>query len=693
MLSLSTCTNIIDVPDGDASLNICFRNNDVASRSSSINNDFFTLLSDDSNDSLPCFVESGETILSRSTPVNDASQVTDIGCYAFINSEKTLYINGENFHNNSGIFESANNYYWPGNHTTLDFYNYSPYNAAGLTFSGDYNSPSFSYTVPVNANEQPDLLLARTTEVAGDKNASLPVTMKHVLAAVTVKSTVRLEHSTVTNIAFKNIAATGVLTWENNEPVWALGSTKKDVSASSTYSTTEGVDGAEVLETRQTFMLLPQTLDDVVMEVTVRDNGSGKSRILTMPLSKSQIKNWEMGRTTVYHLGISAPGTLEFTTTNPPVQDAHYVIYRTSIKAADLDGHSWHLEASADDGANVSVQLASEANEYARDHGFWTDVEATEKNPTGVSARGTASFISKATGELPILVFLPENAGDNDRTITLRLYADKHPNNAKTLTITQTHPAWNGNLGWEQCQDDDPEPFGFNWDRKVAYIFPYSLGGWPLQYTENEAKELITSVINQFNASSYATYNVRYFANKVYTRAWILLDYSKLNTLASTNPTDGLLNTTTLANGRTAFTGILEYALPRTVKDEVGASGSMFRLPDTGDPSGIPRPSGNDLEEIEKCALTILLKKNRYYLNKTELKGAITIAPYVADENIKWFMPAIDQFNQKPSTVIDPIATDAWSSTASSNSTQYLGDGTTASRSTTHNIRACRLRE
>lgn len=701
MLSLSACTNTTDIPERDASLNICFRNNDVASRSASINNDFFTLLSDDGNDSLPCFVEYGETILSRSTPVNDASQLTDIGCYAFINSEKALYINGINFHNNGDIFESANNYYWPGNHTTLDFYNYSPYNATGLTFNGDYNSPTFFYTVPVNANEQPDLLLARTTGVPGDKNTSLPVTMKHVLAAVTVKSTVRLEHSTVTRIAFKNVAANGVLTWENNEPIWSLGNTKNDVSASSTYSTTEGVDGAEVLETSQTFMLLPQTLDGVVMEVTVRDNGSGNSRTLSMPLAQSQIKNWEMGRTTVYHLGISAPGTLEFTTTNPPVQDAHYIIYRTSIKAADLDGHSWHLEASADDGANVSVQLASEANEYARDYGFWTDVEASDNVPGTKSARGTASFVSSATGELPILLFLPENISDHDRTITLRLYADRHPNTAKELQITQTHPAWNGTLGWEQIQEDIPQQFGFNWTRTTSYQFVYSVlnlssegyiaGG---KYNGKQIRAIIANLQNLYNAESYTSVDHAFYQGN--RRIYLYFDYTRLNNISAASVNDGLANTLNLSAGRSAFTGVLEYALQNTKKTEDGKEGEpLFRenAHNDGDNKHMPITSGNSLSELQDCALSTLLKKNRYYLNTTSSNGATTVAPYIAEENIKWFMPAKDQFSQKPSAVIDPIATDAWSSTAASASAQYLGDGTTASRSADHNIRACRLRE
>lgn len=700
MLSLSACTNTTDIPERDASLNICFRNNDVASRSASINNDFFTLLSDDGNDSLPCFVEYGETILSRSTPVNDASQLTDIGCYAFINSEKALYINGINFHNNGDIFESANNYYWPGNHTTLDFYNYSPYNATGLTFNGDYNSPTFFYTVPVNANEQPDLLLARTTGVPGDKNASLPVTMKHVLAAVTVKSTVRIEHSTVTNIAFKNVAANGVLTWENNEPIWSLGNTKKDVSASSIYSTTEGIDGAEVLETSQTFMLLPQALDGVVMEVTVRDNGSGNSRTLSMPLAQSQIKNWEMGRTTVYHLGISAPGTLEFTTTNPPVQDAHYVIYRTSIKAADLDGHSWLLEASADDGANVSVQLASEANEYARDYGFWTDVEATDNIPGTKSARGTASFVSSATGELPILLFLPENVSDRDRTITLRLYADHHPNAAKELQITQTHPsaASDGTL-WEVYNESGNGIYGYVYDAIHTYFYNishiYLWSGWT--NVTNSVNNLISQYSIPSNIISHSKF--RYGSYQTETRYYVSIDFSELNDLTgrAKSSNNGYQNTLDLYNfGGPAITSAFENALLQLKRSDGQIA---FRPRDNSSNAdnnvGSRAPLWINGTEISKTQiLAEVLKKNRYYLNTINSSDYTTTAPYIVPSEIKWYLPAYEQFSNAPAS--DSFSADKslyWSSTAAAGSNSYLGDGSTASRSTEHNIRACRLRE
>ena len=86
----------------------------------------------------------------------------------------------------------------------------------------------------------------------------------------------------------------------------------------------------------------------------------------------------------------------------------------------------------------------------------------------------------------------------------------------------------------------------------------------------------------------------------------------------------------------------------------------------------------------ESQALSIVLKKNRYYLNRYT-------APRITEDNIVWYLPAYEQFSNLPAGSFTP--NDFWSSTAYDNATQaYLGNGTPASRTTQKRIRVVRNR-
>ena len=95
----------------------------------------------------------------------------------------------------------------------------------------------------------------------------------------------------------------------------------------------------------------------------------------------------------------------------------------------------------------------------------------------------------------------------------------------------------------------------------------------------------------------------------------------------------------------------------------------------------------------ESQALTLALKKNRYYLNRyTDTgTGMETTAPRITEDNIVWYLPAYQQFNSLPAGSFSPA--DFWSSTAYNNATQaYLGNGMPATRNTQKKVRVVRNR-
>ena len=89
-------------------------------------------------------------------------------------------------------------------------------------------------------------------------------------------------------------------------------------------------DGTEVATGEATFMMLPQTLPTgAKVKVVFHSNVTGEERTLEAIIGGME---WPQGQTVTYKLSISPEYELEFTS-EPEIQDAHYVIYPIHIKA------------------------------------------------------------------------------------------------------------------------------------------------------------------------------------------------------------------------------------------------------------------------------------------------------------------------------------------------------------------------
>lgn len=362
------------------------------------------------------------------------------------------------------------------------------------------------------------------------------------------------------------------------------------------------------------------------------------------------------------------------------------------------DGKAWTLTARASDGADVSVQLTAEADTFATKHGFWIDKYMTNGTTiTSESARGTNTVKGSGSGDFPLTVFLPENVSDADRTITLTLNVDGLPADcAVTQDITQVSPLWNSTTGWEQIDDHISGMYGFYYNAQHVYVYNYWSSSSVIDGVESSVKQLV----NQYNASSYVTYKRYSRWIPPYYRFYVLIDYSKLNNLGgkALSSTAGLENTKELFRlGGPAISETFKNALFTLKKVQDGSQ--AFRERDKpgmenskDDEYNLPEwIDGTEIKESQM--LTLVLKKNRYYLNRyTDSQGYATTAPLIREEDIKWYLPAYEQFNGMPAEYTVPA--DYWSSTSYNDAEHsYAGNGALQQRTAQLKIRVARNRE
>ena len=183
-------------------------------------------------------------------------------------------------------------------------------------------------------------------------------------------------------------------------------------------------------------------------------------------------------------------------------------------------------------------------------------------------------------------------------------------------------------------------------------------------------------------------------------RAYILLDYSKLNNITGADSgTDGFSNTLALyRQAGTTATSQFETILKTTLKTESGKeTENMFRLPNDDEVSSgkVPAESGtaNDLSAV----MEIIQKKNRYYVQKksqTDSNGnpIVTYVPYFFENDLKWYLPAYGQFQYfvpNPNIAGDAAA-NYWSSTTAGTTTAWTGGGEEKDRDLEYRVIAVR---
>lgn len=356
--------------------------------------------------------------------------------------------------------------YWPGENRTLQFFAWAPANAAFTATPGSPESTTFEYEVPALAADQKDIVVATTDPYVGNYEQQVPLTFKHILTAVKFETGSQMQPGTIKSVALKGVKKSGTYkafpTGSTGEGTWTLNDATADYTQELNETTTgTETNGTPVTAEEGTFMMLPQTLPDgAEVEVVFQDGTSGQERTMSASIAGTQ---WPQGKTVTYKLSITPE--YEFKLSDERTLDAHYEIYTTSLVVSGVAaGQSWTITAPND----VTVQAQSDMNRWAR-QGYWTDRNINERGDDSGSARGTSSYSNSGSGEFPIAIFVPENIGDDKRSIALSISVNG--NAVQTINIEQYVPSWYGsNIGCERLEGD-PQPWGFYWSNDYALTF------------------------------------------------------------------------------------------------------------------------------------------------------------------------------------------------------------------------------
>ena len=549
---------------------------------------------------------------------------------------------------------SSSIYYWPDN-GSLRFLAWAPLDAeldeSPVKPSEDVNKTTIKYTVPADLSKQRDLVAAATgynASPAGGVCAPVSLQFKHLCTAVVVKTGATMAPGTIKSVTVTNVRNSG--TYDMLRSAWTLNNATTSYTVSpnmATGSTT--AEGTKLNADDATFMLLPQTLGaESKLEVMFHDNISGRDRLLTASLNGAE---WPMGKTVTYRLSITPEYELEFTS-EPQVQDAHYVIYPIKIKVDPGLTGGWKLKSTS-----PKVTLRKNLTEL-EEVGYWIEED-----------RGTQTIEGTESGDITVYAFLEENVTNAERDVVLELSPKGFPSATPAkFTIRQLCPSWNADgLGCERIEGKKYQ-WGFLWGDNMKMV--YTVPGWILK------KWWVEIVLTWFN--DYGKY-ITVDRDSWSTSFRVTIDFNKIpSPNVAKSPTDGIKNSSELYN----FNGISDVsALIKRLENWGGTTNQTFPLNPT------------------EFAVRAAVMKNKFN-KEVQSAGTETIErPILKDENLVWYLPAKDEF----STLVDdeyPLQGNYWTSTASDiseddeNAYKYiLNSGASLEKRTTLlNVRAVRKR-
>ena len=246
--------------------------------------------------------------LTRATPIKNDNMYNSFGVSAYSYTGSWSESRTPDYFYNATASKSGSDYvlssayYWPGASYKMRFFAYAPKDNGHYVLSGSAyaGSPVISVTVPVDVNEQEDLLVAKTNELSGNTNTAVPLTFRHALTAVRFVCGDNMQGGTVKSVSLKNVYSKG--TYNMGTQSWSDVDTPADFSQTLDKSTTGTPDEALTTDA-QTFMMIPQTLPDgAQIEVVFTDN-SGTDYTLTADIKGTE---WPIGKTVIYKISRSS---------------------------------------------------------------------------------------------------------------------------------------------------------------------------------------------------------------------------------------------------------------------------------------------------------------------------------------------------------------------------------------------------
>lgn len=509
-----------------------------------------------------------------------------------------FYMNTDVTDKGNNLWSSDRTYIWPGKAHTLTFYAWAPADA-GITSPSSPESTTLEYTVPTTVTDQKDVVVATTEEIAGNANTTQPLAFRHICTAVKFKVGDQMQAGTIKKITISGVHNSGAYDMASDS--WQLGSNTTAFSIEQDIEMTGNESGSMITDGENTFMMLPQELPaGAKVEIIFHDSQAGTDRTFSASIGGM---TWPQGKTVTYTLSITPEYELEFTS-QPALQDAHYIIYPIHIKANDVPG-GWTITSSDPDNVTLRTDLT-----ILTRRGFWIEED-----------KGTASVSSTAQGDdITIYAFLTENAGEENRTVTLEMRPTNLPDAApQTFTIEQLCPSWNGNLGCERIEEYDEGFTGYPWGFK-----------WPegMKITYNMRNAGLGDLIKNALLNAYLSWFTDY--NDFITKDTWLLSITSVTinfdavpqVRVATSESDGAKNTSELYN----YNGINDVSTLMSV------------LEDWGGTTEDVLPVNPEAFAARACAM-----KNKFHKTIEEHGGQTIEIPVLEEEDLVWYLPARNQ--------------------------------------------------
>lgn len=685
--------------------------------------------------------------LSRGAALSE-SNLTSFAVYASSTNNNVVrsYIKDWRINRDAltGDCTSDKAYIWPGNQYTLQFMAFAPYNPQGLTINQNANEAlptSFTYELPNDAVNQADILLATTSDYAGDYYLDVPLTFKHLCSAVNVKVGT-IPQGSIKAITFKNIYNKGTYTIAND--AWSVNNASKDnfsvdfVGAQAEYPTSGNQTGnPQINDASATFMMIPQTLpDDAEMIVSFTHTISGVTEELSCSLAGIE---WAKATTTNYLINISPYYELYIEEGNVATADCHYDMRVIYIKN-EYDQKEWTLSSNqewakfrllpADYETNADYQSYSDywfENHQVITHNISYNSSGDQtSNTTQTVDYGLSNSIS-SSGNQVVMVYLEENVGEGTESRSATLTLKTGDKEVSSVELKQYYPLWNNNLAFERIEEDkNGYKWGFASTRTVTYAYPaideVNWGNYQnlWNFIKNNRNNIIigwlcriiyNSVIGDretARSNAYTTFYDTYYntttnqstnfvtMNGSADRDWsATLDYGKLNNISTSG--DGLANTIAiLTYGGSSTTSDAETWLVNNglTKGAETSSDDQTTIPETAAYRAIMR---------NKCNLTTRITNTTRIVNGQSFTETTSVNELsLSEDGIQWFLPSATEISSLVQTACDSdsnnndesLSGSYWTSTSSSNlranSFDALGNVGTTDRTIPFKVRAAR---
>lgn len=206
------------------------------------------------------------------------------------------YVNNLEATSTNGTY-MLNSHYWPGSTKKVSFFAYAPYNCSGARINTS-GTPTISYTVPSEAADQNDLLIASTKNIVGNGQSSVSLQFSHALCGVKFAVGTMNGVNKIDKIEISGVNNSGTIAIDD-------GTSWTDVSGSATYTLTlnKKVSGNNIDITTTTdnniLFLMPQTVpsgakltvrvDGVDYSMSIENDKYPKGGMVTYKLSTTKI--------------------------------------------------------------------------------------------------------------------------------------------------------------------------------------------------------------------------------------------------------------------------------------------------------------------------------------------------------------------------------------------------------------------